>query len=273
MHDKVDEKGYIEYVDIHPCINDKMSANILYVDKFLTVRSQYVVNVGDDLSAQQIQKMNIPMPKKVEFVNKNIVPLKGVKYRNIKFIRIVDRLRQSNFIFKTKGEGKEYSIISELEFISIEFAIAKNVDAEYAVSWFKMIASILEATALLDDEMLSYLVSYLDTNICKPPTSESPVEVDFILHAKTAIPSSSLKSFAIFRQMFQSLDDSIKHKGFKNYEKVITHCIGNQHKTLLDVYQKLAKSMSFSDFIDYVEDLSMLGALTLRKVELIIIKE
>lgn len=273
LHDKVDEKGYVEYIDIHSCVNDKMSANILYVDKFLTVRSQYVVDVGDDLSANQIQQLNIPMPKKVEFVDKTISSIKGVKYKNIKYVKIVDRLRQSNFIFGSNGEENVSEVQSELGFVTIQFLISKNVEYDCALAWFQMTAGILEAIALLDEEMLSYLICYLERYIDEQPTSERLVEIDLVLHAKTAIPSSTLKSFAIFRQMFKSLNKTIKEKGFKNYEKVLTNCIGNQHKPLIDIYEKVKKDIPFADFINYIEDLAMVGALTVQKAEMIMIQE
>ncbi|MHA1397999.1 MAG: hypothetical protein ACTSSF_09890, partial [Candidatus Heimdallarchaeaceae archaeon] len=63
LHHSVDEAGYVEYVDIHPCVNDKLMANILYVDKSMVVRSQVPVKVGDDISSQEINAMNIPVPK------------------------------------------------------------------------------------------------------------------------------------------------------------------------------------------------------------------
>jgi len=267
LHLDVDKTGYVEYVDIHACLEDKLTANILYVDKSMVVRSQVPVKVGDDLSTEEISSMQIPVPKKMDFKAAEIIPIKEFRYKNLKSMEIVDRLRQTRFVLKKKGDGKPIEISSELNFIDIKIIIAKNIDPEIAEDWLKQIAAILEAIVLLDEEMLSYIVAYLDPKLEETPTGESIIEVDMILHAKSSFPLASLKSYATFRRQWSKIQPDFKGKDFSMYEKLITYCIGNQYKTLLDIYFKAMNTLSFNSFIDRIEDLAMLGIINIKKTE------
>ncbi len=266
LHYSVDEKGYVEYVDIHPCIEDRLNANILYVDKNMVVRSQVPVRVGDDVPTKDITAMQIPVPKKVDFKTAKISLEKNYKGKNIKDVLIVDRLRQTQFQTSNK---KDFSleISSELQFIDIKIKLSRGVNLEIAEDWLKQVASILEALVLLDEEMLSYMISYLDPKISTPPSGETIIELDMILHAKSSFPLASLKSYATFRRQWPSIKEDLSGKDFFTYEKLLTYCIGNQYKTLLDVYFKAEKSMNFLTFIDRIEDLSMLGLVNIKKTE------
>ena len=173
LHQTVDEKGYVEYVDIHPCADDRLNANILYVDKNMVVRSQVPVRVGDDVSTQEISAMQIPVPKKVDFKIAKIEPEKSFKYKNLKSFNIVDRLRQAHFQLKEKGDGKLLEVTSELDFIDIEAKISKNIDIDIAEDWLKQLASILEAIVLLEEENLSFIIHYLYPKIKDPQTGDS----------------------------------------------------------------------------------------------------
>jgi len=267
MHQAVDEKGYVEYVDVHPCLEDRLTANIIYVDRTMVVRSQVPVKVGDDMSTEEISTLQIPVPKRVELKESNINPIKEFRYKNLKSIIIVDKLRQTQFKLKKKGDGNELNVISELEFIELDIILSKNIDLEIAEDWFKQVASILEAIVLLDEEMLSYLVAYLDPKIENMPTGESILEIDLVLHAKSSFPIATLKSYATFRRQWPEIRTDFEGKDFPTYEKLLTYCIGNQYKTLLDIYFKSMNTLSFNGFIDRIEDLAMLGLLNLRKTE------
>ena len=267
LHQTVDEKGYVEYVDIHPCADDRLNANILYVDKNMVVRSQVPVRVGDDVSTQEISAMQIPVPKKVDFKIAKIEPEKSYKYKNIKSLNIVDRLRQTHFQLKEKGDGKLLKVTSELDFIDIEVKMSKNTDIDLAEDWLKQLASILEAIVLLDEEMLSFMILYLDPKISEPPTGESIIELDMILHAKSSFPIASLKSYATFRRQWPKIQSERKGTDFESYEKLLTYCIGNQYKTLLDIFFKAESAMNFLHFIDMIEDMSMLGLINIRKTQ------
>jgi hypothetical protein len=273
LHQSVDEKGYVEYVDIHPCQDDRLNANILYVDKSMVVRSQVPVRVGDNMSTQEISTMQIPVPKKVDFKTAIIEPDKDFKFKNIKSLKILDRLRQTHFQLKEKGSGKIIKVTSELEFIDIETKISKNVDSDIAEDWLKQLASIMEAIVLLDEEMLSFMVLYLDPKICEPPSGESIIELDMILHAKSSFPIASLKSYATFRRQWPRIKSERKGTDFESYEKLLTYCIGNQYKTLLDIYFKAEGAMSFLTYIDRIEDMSMLGLINIRKTEFFTVDE
>jgi hypothetical protein len=273
LHQSVDEKGYIEYVDVHACEDDRLTANILYVDRSMVVRSQVPVKVGDDMSTEDITSMHIPVPKKVDFKDTIINPIKEFRHKNLKAIKITDRLRQTNFQLKKKGDGKLVEVTSELEFIDIFANVGRGVEPDVAEDWFKQVASILEAIVLLDEEMLSYIVAYLDSKLNTTPTGESIIEIDMILHAKSSFPIASLKSYATFRRQWPAIKDDFEGKDFPMYEKLITYCIGNQYKTLLDIYFKAMNSISFNSFIDHMEDLAMLGLLNIQKTQFFSVKE
>ncbi|MHA1116030.1 MAG: hypothetical protein ACTSRR_06690 [Candidatus Heimdallarchaeaceae archaeon] len=273
LHSEVDSKGYIEYVDLHNCADSKLNAIILYVDKSLTVRSQVPVKLGTDARTEQITSFNIPTPQKVDLSTKKISKLKSFKGKNLKALEISDRLRQSKFVLDG-GQGIEVESNSELGYIDIKAQINKQIELERAKEWLSKLASILEAIILLDEEMLSYLTLYLDPNLEKNPSTDEILELDLILHAKSAYPYSTLKFYSVFRRQWNNIIDTLTFKSFSNYEKVITHCIGNQHKTLLDVYQqKLAKNIPFEDFITIINELSQLGFLNIEKIEFITITD
>jgi len=264
----------MEYVDLHSCVESKLKAIILYVDSSLTVRSQVPVKVGSDLSSSQISSFNIPAPQKVDLTTKKITKLKEFKGRNLKKIMIKDRLRQSTFVLENGLDGGNINVISELGYIEIKATVARNVIKERAVEWLEKVSSILEAIILLDEEMLSYLMLYLDPKIISNPTTNSILELDLLLHAKSAYPISNLKSFAIFKRQWEVFKDVLKSKDYKLYEKAITYCIGNQYKTLLDIFQlKMEDSLSFVDFLVVINELSMLGLINIEKVEFITVKE
>ena len=267
LHKSVDEKGYVEYVDIHPCANDRLNANILYVDKNMVVRSQVPVRVGDDVSTKDISSLQIPVPKKVEFQIVMIEPEKDFKYKNLKSLIIQDRLRQTQFQLKEKGDGTLIKVTSELEFIDLEAKVSKSVDPDIAEDWLKQLVSILEAIVLLDEEMLSFMILYLDPKIAEPPSGESIIELDIILHAKSSFPVASLKSYATFRRQWPRIKNERSGTDFESYEKLLTYCIGNQYKTLLDIYFKAESAMSFLTYIDRIEDMSMLGLINIKKTE------
>ncbi|MCE7741902.1 MAG: hypothetical protein GOP50_05545 [Candidatus Heimdallarchaeota archaeon] len=267
LHHSVDERGYVEYVDIHPCSDDKLNANILYVDRNMVVRSQVPVRVGDNVSKQDITAMQIPVPKKVDFKAVKIILEKDFKGKNIKEVTIIDRLRQTHFQTSKKVDKFTIEISSELQFIDIKAKLSRGVDLDIAEDWLKQVASILESVVLLDEEMLSYMISYLDPKIPTGPTGETIIELDMILHAKSSFPLASLKSYATFRRQWPSIRGDLSGKDFFTYEKLLTYCIGNQYKTLLDIYFKAEQSMNFLTFIDRVEDLSMLGLINIKKTE------
>ncbi|MEE9410909.1 MAG: hypothetical protein V3V41_08275 [Candidatus Heimdallarchaeota archaeon] len=267
LHHEVDKSGYVEYVDIHACLDDKLNANILYVDKAMVVRSQVPIKVGDDLTTEEISSLQIPVPKKLDLKEVEISTIKEFRYKNLKSMEIVDRLRQTQFVLKKKGDGKTVAVSSELEFIDIKIIVSKSIDIEIAEDWLKQIASILEAIVLLDEEMLSYIVAYLDPKLDQTPTGDSIIEIDLILHAKSSFPIATLKSYATFRRQWSTIQPDFEEKEFPDYEKLITYCIGNQYKTLLDIYFKAMNSLSFNSFIDRIEDLAMLGLVNIRKTE------
>jgi len=267
LHHSVDERGYVEYVDIHPCVDEKLNANILYVDKNMVVRSQVPVRVGDDVSKQEISSMQIPVPKKVDFKSVKITLEKDFKGKNIKDLAIIDRLRQTRFQTSDKEDKFSIEITSDLQFIDIKAKLSRGVKQEIAEEWLMQIASILESVVLLDEEMLSYMMSYLDPKIPTGPTGETIIELDMILHAKSSFPLASLKSYATFRRQWPSIKNDLSGKDFFTYEKLLTYCIGNQYKTLLDIYFKAEESMNFLTFIDRIEDLSMLGLINIKKTE------
>ncbi|MHA1867197.1 MAG: hypothetical protein ACTSXD_03970 [Candidatus Heimdallarchaeaceae archaeon] len=273
LHSEVDSKGYIEYVDLHNCEDSKLNAIILYVDKSLTVRSQVPIKLGTDASAEQISSFNIPTPQKVDFTTKKISKLKSFKAKNLKTLLINDRLRQTKFILDG-SQGVEVESRSELGYIDIKAQINKQIDQGRAKEWLSKLVSILEAIILLDEEMLSYLILYLDPNLEKNPSTDEILELDLILHAKSAYPHSTLKFYSVFRRQWNNIKDSLIIDSFSSYEKVITHCIGNQHKTLLDVYQqKIAKNIAFEDFVTIVNELAQLGFLNIEKIEFITITD
>ncbi len=131
----------------------------------------------------------------------------------------------------------------------------------------------MEAIVLLDEEMLSYLITYLDPKLNVPPTGETIIEIDMILHAKSSFPVSSLKSYATFRRQWPDFSKDYGKKNYVEYEKLLTYCIGNQHKTLLDIYFKAENSLQFNDFINKIEDLAMLGLINIKKTEFFTVQD
>ncbi len=274
LHEKVDSKGYMEYVDLHACVGDKLQAVILYVDKSLTVRSQVPVKVGSDVTPSQIGTFNIPSPHKVELLTKEITKPKKFKGKNLKRLEITDRLRQTKFLLDGPMEGEPINVTSEFHYIDIRAHVSKSVSVISTMEWFQKLSSILEAIILLDEEMLSYLVLYLDPKLPQLPTTNGILDLDLLLHAKSAYPHSNLKTYAILKRQWHDLRETLEHNDYRLYEKPITYCIGNQYKTLLDIYQqKLEKEMDFVDYIGVINELAMLGLVNIEKVQFITVNE
>ncbi len=269
LHKNVDSQGYQEYVDVHQCLEDKMTAIILFVDKFFTVRSQEKVKVGDDLSSNQIMALNIPMPTKVDFCVKEVKSLPKFKHKNIYEVKIIDKLRQTTFYLECKKTGGAIEVNSELDFVNLKIKFNKKVDPIIIEEWFKQVGSIMEAKALLDEEMLSYLFYYMDPLLEDIPTTDNLIHMDFILSAKTVFPTTNLKNYAIFKKQWLMMKDLLTGE-FPEYDRILTRAINNtRNKNLLDVYEKLAEKIEFSTYMIYIYELSTIGIMIIDRVEFI----
>ncbi len=274
LHVNVAETGYVEYVDVHTCKEDKLSANIICVDKHLSVRSQEQVNVGNELTAQKVdQHLNIPMPKRVDLTEEKIQKNDSFKGKNIKKLIFRDKLRQTKFILEGKETDNSIFVVSEFKFIEVQVWLHKRIDETIAQNWFIQIASILEAIILLDEEMLSYLITYLDNKIESNLDSNSIFILDLLIHAKSIFPKTNLRLYAIFKRNWNTLKGGLPREDFHYYERILTSIMNNEHKTLLDVYEVYndRDKIDFGQYISSIYELSLVGIANIERMEFITI--
>ena len=272
--DKVASHGYVQYVDVHYCNENKLNAIKLYVDKNYAVRSQVSVETtssSDESSVKEVEGLSIPMPKKTEFVTEEIKSTKDFGGYNLKNLRIKDKLRERIYLIEAQGEGEEVSVMSTLNFIEITAILEENVKVEIAEKWFKNLANMLESIVSLDEDLLRYVGTYLDYMILNHHSEKELLELDLLLHSTVAIPHSSLAHINIFVQHADELFPEMNIVTERMYISIMNACLENEQKTLIDIYDEVKENIvsiqSLPYFLSVLCQLVSFGFLNIEKLE------
>ena len=271
----VETHGYTEFVDVHICVNNELSAIKLFVDSHYDVRTQVTVESKPKEEEPTFTEMsgllNIPIPKKAEFLDHNIIPTKDYGGYNVKHLFITDKLRRRDYILGKEGEGKKIVKNSPLGFIEIIGYVEESVTTSFAEDWLLNLANSMETLVYLDENLLKYIGVYLDYMIVESPQAKELVELNLLLHASMAIPHSTEEHISIFESHVEELFPSLNVINFRIFKSIMTNCLKNEQKTLMEIYeemkQKITQLHSFPYFLSVISQLVSFGFVNIEKLE------
>ncbi|MHA1198412.1 MAG: hypothetical protein ACTSQF_03575 [Candidatus Heimdallarchaeaceae archaeon] len=291
----------LEFVDVHRCTQNNLSAIKCFIDSSLTVRSQvhiksthYGYETDRDFSSgedeQDVYKsLGIPIPQKVAMVKKDF-DTKTFERMNITSLEITDKIRNSKYIFEKKGEGKEITIKSTLGFIEIQVFIAdKVVERIYkewkshlkvasksddrffpftkARRWIQNIADTLESLVYLDEVVVKLIAEFIDDNISEEPTERNLIELELLVNSTIAFPKSSSEGLRNFNanqaKVFQDLSPNMKIL----CKELMAFYLTNHEKSILGTYLEMNPNQSYPQFLCALSHLVKEDFLIINKLE------
>ncbi|MCE7741218.1 MAG: hypothetical protein GOP50_02055 [Candidatus Heimdallarchaeota archaeon] len=271
---KVDTHGYTEFVDVHICVNEELSAIKLFVDSHYDVRTQVTVESKpkeDEPVFTELAGLNIPVPKKAEFLDHIIVPTQDFGGYNLTHLFITDKLRRRDYILEGEKKGKKITTASPLGFIDIEGYIGEDIETEFAEDWLLNLANSMETLVYLDENLLCYIGVYLDYMIVSKPLAKELVELNLLLHATMAIPHSTEEHISIFEGHVEELFPGLNIVNYRIFKAIMQNCLKNEQKTLMNVYEemkiKITQLHSFPYFLSVVSQLVSFGFVNIEKLE------
>ncbi len=272
---KIDTHGYTEYVDVHICENKELKAIKLFVDAHYDVRTQVSVeskSKEEEPGFTEVEGfLNIPVPKKAEFLDHIIVPTKDYGGYNLNYLFITDKLRSRDYILEGDKKGKKIVKTSPLEFIEITGYVGDDIETDFAEDWLLNLANSMETLVYLDENLLQYIGVYLDYMIVSKPLAKELVELNLLLHATMAIPHSTKEHISIFEGHVDELFPGLNIVHYRIFIAIMEHCLQNEQKTLMIVYEELKKKItqlhSFPYFLSVVSQLVSFGFVNIEKLE------
>ncbi len=271
---EVDTYGYIEYVDVHICVNTELSAIKLFVDSHYDVRTQVTVESkpkSEEPVFTELVGLNIPIPKKTDFLDHNIVPTKDYGGYNLKHLFIIDKLRQRDYILGEEKVGKKIFQHSPLGFIEITGYVEETVQTLFVDDWLLNLANFMETLVYLDETLLEYIGVYLDYMIVSRPKAKELVELNLLLNATMAIPHSTEEHISILEAHVDELFPDLNAISYRIFVSIMKHCLENEQKTLMGIYeeikQKISQLNSFPYFLSVVSQLVSFGFVNIEKLE------
>jgi len=272
----IEDTGYVEYCDVHFCKNNELNAIKLFVDHNYDVRSQVAVETktkDEEPGFTEITGLSIPIPvpTKVELKTQKIVPTRDFGGYSLKRMEIKDKLRQRTYIIEGKKEGVEVISSSPLNFIEIDAYVDEELNTDTVHGWILSLLNILESLVYLDEDLLSYLGTYLDHMIINPPKEKELLELSLLLHSTIAIPHSTQEHINIFEEHVNELFPDLNVMSYRMYKAIMESCFNNEHKRIIDVYEevkrKIVQIQSFPYFISVIGTLASFGFINLEKLE------
>ena len=273
---KVETHGYIEYCDVHFCEKNELNAIKLFVDHNYDVRSQVAVEAkskNDEPAFIDIAGLGIPIPEKTEFITQTIVPTRDFGGYNLKKIEIKDKLRQRIYVIKEEeGEGEiEVTVESPLNFIEIKVQVSAELKIEIVEEWLVGLSNIVESLVYLDENLLSYLGTYLDYMLVNIPKEKELLELTHLLHSSIAIPHSTTEHIEIFEEHVNELFPDLNVVSYRLYKTILEACLNNEQKTVLNFYEEMKTKMTqiqaFPYYISIISVLVSFGFINLEKLE------
>ncbi len=273
----------IEFIDVHKCDQDNLSAVKCFIDSHLVVRSQVHIkstHVGyetvRDFSSISDEKdlyadLGIPAPKKIGMIEVEINS-KGFKGKNIVELEIKDKIRNSKYIYGKKGEGKSFTITSTLGFIEVKVVIDEKVankiykkwkqeiktqphDRKEAFpfnatkKWILQVADKLESLVYLDNDVLLLLAEYLDNNIIEEPTERKLIELDLLINSTIAFPNSSSEEMRRFNNEQAKVYPGVSPNTLILCKELLVYALSNYDKSILYTYNDRSLHKTFPEFL------------------------
>ncbi|MHA1406719.1 MAG: hypothetical protein ACTSSG_05005 [Candidatus Heimdallarchaeaceae archaeon] len=262
---KLDPRGLAEYVDVHICKNDKLVANILFIDSKFAVRSQvpvyskeeHTINKEHTTVPSSGNGFSIPLPKKSSLKEIEIHPSDEFIASNLRELIIDDKLRQLKYRLSRVKSKRNFSVeeISELGFIYVNANLTDKASKKEAKRCMKCLADSLEKIVHLEEDVLKYVVTFLDSKLKEKFDEQASCEIELTLQAPLSIPYFNDRALKLFCEKGHSWFSNLDLKNSQNYIKIIKKCIENQNKTLLEIYEELEEEISLTNFISALYNL------------------
>ncbi len=274
----------IEFVDVHKCDENNLSAVKCFIDNHLVVRSQvhiksthYGYETDRDFSSVSDEQdlyaqLGIPAPKKVE-MSKTKIDSKNFKKVNILGMEIKDKIRNSEYIFEKRAEGQIFTIKSILGFVEINLhldgKVANRVLKEWkqqvkraslqmqeqrfpfnsVKKWIQYVANSLESLVYLDEEVLKLIADYLDDNILVEPTQRKLTELELLVNSTICFPKASSESIQKFNDKKSVLYPDLSPNELIFLKELLVFCLGNYEKSVLYVFNERGLHRDFSEYV------------------------
>ena len=265
--------GVLEYVDVHRCDENNLSAVKCFIDQSLTVRSQvhiksthYGYETDRDFSSVADEQdlyasLGIPVPQKVA-MTKRVFETKNFERINITGLEIKDKIHNSTYVFEKKEEGKNITIKSILGFMEIRVFISEKVTNRIyrewkqqlkdttnvenktfpfngVRKWIQQVANILESSVYLDVVVLKLIAEFLDENIIEEPTERNLIKLDLLVSSTTAFPKSSSEGLRRFNSEQALLFSELSPNTRILCKELMIYYLTNHEKSILFTYQEM----------------------------------
>ncbi len=299
---KENQTGLVQLTDIHLCTNNILSAILCYVDSSYNVRSQVKITATqegyeierdldkkDSESKEPTLPFAIPLPSKTSEVKIKIdLPDNDFNFSNIIGINIKDKIRKREYYFGDIDKGKSFIGTSQLDFIKVVCSIkertAKKVyknwtdakkkgsvrAAPYSVitTWLKTLANSIESLVYLKDDLLGYLLEFLDGIIATSYSDQIKNVLELLLRSDSTFPIARKEKISEF-------DEKAWNKEFKdltlpeliNYKHILLLCKENSSKNVTELYEEVKKKFTYSTFLLALSLLLEKGYITFNKLE------
>lgn len=293
----------LEFVDVHKCDQNNLSAVKCFIDSSRTVRSQvhiksthYGYETDRDFSSvpdenEMYKSLGIPIPQKVA-MSKKVFEAPNFKRINITGLEIKDKIRNTTYIFEKSEEGKKFTIKSILGFIEVQVFISEKVTNRIyrewkqklkstqdtrkmsfpfagTRKWIQHAANILETSVFLDEIFLKLIAEFIDENIVEEPTERNLVELDLLVSSTIAFPKSSSDEFRRFNTeqsiLFSEMSPNLRILA----KDLMVYFLTNQDKSILYSYKEMDINQSFNKFLFVMSHLVYEGFLKINKLEFV----
>ncbi len=267
MRINVDARGLCEFVDVHICKDELLTANVLFIDPNRAVRSQMAVSSRNKPADNA--EFAIPIPQKSAHAKYDIIPTENFKASIIREMEIKDEFRNIIYSLNTEKprEKIEIDTTSELGFISIQANITRNTNEIKAQSWLQKLADLLEKTANLDENIFSILMYFLDEKMKEELTDVNAKALDCILQSTISLPNAKETALSDFNQLKSSTFKKLTIVEVIYYTNILKMCTGNNSQTLIEVYTNLDQKLPLFLFLNAVYDLIYNNLLEVEKLE------
>ncbi|MHA1201135.1 MAG: hypothetical protein ACTSQ4_01265 [Candidatus Heimdallarchaeaceae archaeon] len=269
MEINVDSRGLSEFVDIHKCKDDKLTALILFVDAQYAVRSQVPISSEEATTSapDDFASIPVPVPRKSGLTKIKINPPENFKASIINEIIVKDRLRQLQYSLEPKKtiEARDVKLDSQFCFVNIYANVSKKTDLAKAKRWFKEIANLLEQTVHIKDEVFTLLISYLEEKLKKDSFIREFKELEILLNGSVTVPTSTKKSTKDFYGRSGCIERKLTLADCNEYHKIILACIDNKNKNLLEIFSLMDSKMKLTYFLSAMYDLYCNAFIKLEK--------
>lgn len=269
MEIKVDSRGLSEFVDIHKCKDDKLTALILFVDAQYSVRSQVPISSEEATTSapDDFASIPVPVPRKSGLAKIKINPPENFKASVINELIVKDRLRQLQYSLKPKNavENRDIMLDSQFCFIHIHANVSKRTSLSKAKRWFKEIANLLEQTIHLKDEVFTLLLTYLEEKLKKDSFIQEFKELEILLNGPVTVPISTKKSIKDFDSRWSKIEGKLNLSDYNEYHKLLLACLDNKHQTLLEIFSLMQGHMKLPYFLSAIYDLFCNAFMKLEK--------